>query len=280
MLRLLSALLLLLAVAGCLPGNGSKPLVVSSIPVWKNVAKHIGGRDFRYHSVLRGGESPHGYELKPSDMRKLESASLVLVHGFGLDDWAVKGAEKGKVMNIGEILKAKYPEVERPGYHVWTNPLIMEDVYFEVARKLGALRPERRAYYLKRAKDCADTVEQLFSRVKECTKGAKAVVVYHPVWEPLFTALGLKVVKIAETPEERVTPRRIVEVVATAKELGAVLVVGETFSDRKTVRTVAEEIGGRVLIMNPLPDEDYPTALSEWGRSICSALKGGARGGI
>ena len=275
--RLTVCLLFLVFVVGCLSTGSSKQLVVSSIPVWKNVAEYIGGRDFKYHSILKGGESPHGYELKPSDVKKLKTASLVLIHGLNLDNWVVGSAPQDKVMNIGKLLQGKYPEVKEPGYHVWTNPVIMEDVHFEVARRLAVLRPERKTYYMKRARDCIDTINQLLQKIKVCTKETKAVVIYHPVWEPLFKSLGLKVIKIARTPEERITPRRIVKVVASARKLGATLVVGETFSDRKTVRTVADEIGGKVLILNPLPDEDYPSMLSEWGRKICSALGGEKR---
>jgi len=276
MKRLLSFLLVTTAlITGCFSDNDSKPLIASSLPVWKSVAEYIGGRDFRYYSVLKGGESPHGYEPKPSDIRKLSKANLVIIHGLGLDDWAVKNVRKEKVFNIGKLLSQKYPVVKEPGYHIWMNPVLMEDIYFEVANKLKSFYPKREIYYMKRAEDYAAMIEQLLDRIEDCLKGAKTktVIIYHPVWKPLLETFGISTIEIAKVPEEQVTPKKIREIVERAKAEGAKLVIGEPFSDKRVVRTIAEEIGGKVLILNPIPDKDYVISLSEWGGKICSALK-------
>ncbi len=275
MVRLLLLLISLVMVAGCLSNNGNKPLIVTTLPVWKSIAEYIGGRDFRYYSILKGGESPHGYEPKPSDIKKEEEASLIIIHGLGLDDWALKGVDRKKVLDLGELFARKYPVVKQPGYHLWMNPVLMEDVYFEVAERLIKFYPKRETYYKKRAEDYAAMIDQLIGRIDNCLKGAKtkAVVIYHPVWKPLLETFGIKVIEIARTPQEQVTPKRIKEVVEEAKKAGAKVVIGESFSDRKIPELVAKEIGGRVLILNPLPDKDYVVALSGWGEKICSALK-------
>ncbi len=275
MARLLLLLISIVMVAGCLSNNGNKPLIVTTLPVWKSVAEYIGGRDFRYYSILKGGESPHGYEPKPSDIKKEEEASLIIVHGLGLDDWALKGIDRKKVLDLGELFARKYPVVKQPGYHLWMNPVLMEDVYFEVAKRLIKFYPKRETYYKKRAEDYAAMIDQLIGRIDNCLKGAKtkAVVIYHPVWKPLLETFGIKVIEIAKTPQEQVTPTRIKEVVEEARKAGAKVVIGELFSDRKIPQLVAKEIGGRVLILNPLPDKDYVVALSGWGEKICTALK-------
>ena len=275
MTRLLLLLLSLVLIAGCLSSGSKKPLIVTTLPVWKSVAEYIGGRDFSYYSLLKGGESPHAYEPKPSDVKKEKEASLIIVHGLGLDDWALKGVDRKKVLDLGELFARKYPVVKQPGYHLWMNPVLMEDVYFEVAERLVKFYPKRETYYKKRAEDYAAMIDQLIGRIDNCLKGAKtkAVVIYHPVWKPLLETFGIKVIEIARTPQEQVTPKRIKEVVEEAKKAGAKVVIGESFSDRKIPQLVAKEIGGKVLILNPLPDRDYVVALSGWGEKICSALK-------
>ncbi len=275
MTRLLFLLLPLVLLVGCLSSSGKKPLIVTTLPVWKNVAEYIGGRDFNYYSLLRGGESPHTYEPKPSDIKREKEASLIIIHGLGLDDWALKGVDRKKVLDLGELFARKYPVVKQPGYHLWMNPVLMEDVYFEVAERLVKFYPKRETYYKKRAEDYAAMIDQLIGRIDNCLKGAKTktVVIYHPVWKSLLETFGIKVIEIARTPQEQVTPKRIKKVVEEAKKAGAKVVIGESFSDRKIPELVAKEIGGRVLILNPLPDKDYVVALSGWGEKICSALK-------
>ena len=275
MLRLIALFFSFLFIAGCLSENGNKPLIVTSLPVWKSVAEYIGGRDFRYYSILKGGESPHTYEPKPSDVKKEKEASLIIIHGLGLDNWALKGADRKKVLNLGELFAKKYPVVKQPGYHLWMNPVLMEDVYFEVAERLTRFYPKRETYYKKRAEDYAAMIDQMINRIDSCLKGAKtkAVVVYHPVWKPLLETFGIKVIEVARTPEEQVTPERIKEVIEEARKAGAKVVIGETFSDQKVPKLIAKEIGGRVLILNPLPGDNYVIALSNWGEKICSAMK-------
>ena len=267
--------LLIVIVSSCLSNDKNKPLIVSSIPIWKNVAEYIGGRDFRYYSILKGGESPHGYEPKPSDVQKTKEANLVIVHGLGLDDWAIRNVDEKNVLNIGELFSSKYSQVKKPGYHVWANPVLMEDVYFEVAKRLIEFYPKRETYYTKRAEDYAAMIDQLLGRIDNCLKEAKSkvVVIYHPVWKPLLETFGIKVIEIARTPEEQVTPERLRQVIEEAKKENAKVVIGEIFTSRKVLQTVAEAIGGEVLILNPIPDKDYVITLSEWGEKICSALK-------
>ena len=269
-------LLLFFLIGGCNLG-GDKPLVVSSIPVWKHVAEYIGGRDFRYYSVLKGGESPHGYEMKPSDMVKLKEAKLVIIHGMGLDDWILKGIDdRKKVFNIGELMAKKYPAVRKPGYHIWTNPAMMEEVYFEVARKLSEFYPSKEKYYEKRADDYAAMIQQLIQRTDKCLKEVKnrKVIAYHPVWEPFFETIGVKCVGyITDNPEKEPGPDRIRKLIEKAKAEGVKLVVTENGEGELLARKVASEIGARVLVLNPLPDEDYVVALSGWCNKICKALK-------
>lgn len=275
MVRLFFLLLFIISFAGCFSGGGKKPLIVASLPVWKSVAEYLGGGDFEYYSILKGGESPHTYEPKPSDVRKEKEASLVIVHGLGLDDWALKGVDKSKVLNLGELFSQKYPVVKQPGYHLWMNPVLMEDVYFEVAERLTKFYPKRETYYRKRAEDYAAMIDQMIGRIDACLKGAKsrAVVIYHPVWKPLLETFGIKVIEVARTPEEQVTPERIKEVIEEAKKENAKLVISEIFADRKVPQLVAKEIGGKVLVLNPIPEDNYVIALSNWGEKICGALK-------
>ncbi len=260
----------------CLANNKGKPLIVTSIPVWKSVAEYIGGRDFRYYSFLKGGESPHGYEPKPSQVKELQEASLIIVHGLGLDDWIIKNANKKNILNIGELFEEKYPQVKSPGYHIWMNPVLMEDVYFEVSKRLAEFYPKKETYYTKRAEDYAAMINQLLERIDNCLKNRQGgtVAIYHPVWKPLLETFGFKVMEIARTPEEKITPERLKQLIEEAKKKQVKLVIGETFADRKIPQLIAKEVGAKLLIMNPLPQKDYVVALSEWGEKICNAVRG------
>ncbi len=257
--------------------SGNKPLVVSSIPVWKHVAEYLGGRDFAYYSILKGGESPHGYEIKPSDVVKLKKAKIIVVHGLGLDDWVLNGVgDKSKVFNVGELMAKKYPVVEKQGYHIWANPVMMEDVYFEIARELSKFYPSKEKYYEKRADDYAAMIEQLLQKVNTCLKGVKnrKVIAYHPIWEPLFETIGVKAVGyMTDNPEKEPGPDRIRKLIEKARDENVKVVVSEFGEGEAIARKIASEIGAKIVFLNPTPDEDYVVVLSQWCNKICEVLK-------
>ncbi len=271
---------LFLAVAilfSCKNKQTNKPLIVSSLPVWSKVAEYIGGRDFRYYSILKGGESPHGYEPKPSDIAKLKEASLVIIHGLGMDNWAIKGAPKEKVFNLGEILSAKYSFLkEKKNYHIWANPSLMQDVYFEIARKLSSFYPKRTKYYEKRADDYAAMIDQIVDRISRCISEVenKKVIAFHEVWEPFFETIGVKCVAyFVSNPEEEVTPKRLKELIDLGRKEHVKLVIGESVSPISFPKKLSEELNVKLLILDPIPDEDYVKAISQWGRKLCESLK-------
>ncbi|WP_456395829.1 metal ABC transporter substrate-binding protein [Desulfurobacterium sp.] len=275
-LLFLIAILSGMIIYGCNIEAG-KPLIVSSLPVWKNVAEYLGGRDFTYYSILKGGESPHGYEMKPSDIAELKKAKLIIIHGLGMDNWILKGVEdRKKIFNIGKLLSKKYPFIKKPGYHIWTNPVLMEDVYFETANRLSQFYPRKKTYYEKRADDYAAMIEQLLSRVNNCMSALKnkKVIAFHPVWEPLFKTIGVKCIGyIVDNPEEEPKPERIKELINKGKKEGVKVVIAEKGEPETLAKEIASEIGAKVIVLNPIPDEDYVVALSNWCNKICNALK-------
>ncbi|WP_456484870.1 metal ABC transporter substrate-binding protein [Desulfurobacterium sp.] len=275
-LLLIVALLTGLAVYGC-NIESNKPLIVSSLPIWKNVAEYLGGRDFKYYSILKGGESPHGYEMKPSDIAKLKKAKLIVIHGLGLDNWILKGIDnREKVFNIGKLLSKKYPFIKKAGYHIWTNPILMEGVYFEMANKLSKFYPGKKTYYEKRADDYSAMIQQLISRVNECTAKLKnrKVIAFHPVWEPLFETINIKCIGyIVNNPEEEPKPEIIKELIKKGKKENVKIVIAEKGEPQTLVNEIASEIGAKVIVLNPIPDKDYVIALSNWCNKICTALK-------
>jgi len=275
--KLLSLLILIPILFSCNLKGKSKPLIVSSLPVWTGVAEYIGGRDFRYYTVLKGGESPHGYEVKPSDVKMVKDAALIIVHGLGMDRWAVRGANPKKVLDIGELLSRKYSFLKSSkGYHIWANPLMMEDVYFEIARKLSEFYPQREKYYEKRADDYAAMISQLIERISSCTSNLKnrKVIAFHPVWEPLFKTIGIEPVAfMVENPSEEITPKRLKELIDIGRREKVRLVVGESIAPVSVPRKLSEELGAKLLILDPIPEGDYVKALSTWGRKLCESLK-------
>src|SRR4051794_22738922 len=85
----------LLLVAGCLLAAGcsrsgesdGRPRVVATTTQAGDLVGAVGGNAIAVHPLLRANADPHEYEPRPSDVRALSGAALVVRSGGDVDDW-------------------------------------------------------------------------------------------------------------------------------------------------------------------------------------------------
>ncbi len=87
------------------------PKVVASFPPVASIAMAVAGPDAVVLPVM-AGQSPHGGEPKPSELRLLRRADLFVINGLGLDDrlaakFAATSARPIRVVNLGESVAVK-----------------------------------------------------------------------------------------------------------------------------------------------------------------------------
>ena len=65
-----------------------QPHYVTTIQPFRMIVEELTGDDANVDCILPPGSSPHTYELRPSDVRKIERATALIMGGKNLDDWA------------------------------------------------------------------------------------------------------------------------------------------------------------------------------------------------
>src|SRR5437667_10652 len=68
-------------------GHAASVKVVATLPILKEFAEQVGREHVEVHSLITGLESEHSYSPKPSDLRSLGEAQLLLEVGLGLEVW-------------------------------------------------------------------------------------------------------------------------------------------------------------------------------------------------
>jgi zinc/manganese transport system substrate-binding protein len=68
----------------------AKPLVVSSNTILADFVRVVGSDDVESACLLTRGGDPHTFEPKPSDMRTLGRADLLVANGLGFEPWLQK----------------------------------------------------------------------------------------------------------------------------------------------------------------------------------------------
>src|SRR5437879_13745604 len=97
-------------------GHAASVKVVASLPMLKEFAEQVGREHVEVQSLITGLESEHSYSPKPSDLRSLGQAHLLLEVGLGLEVWVsglVKNAAHAHLRDIttyqGERLIPLHP---------------------------------------------------------------------------------------------------------------------------------------------------------------------------
>ena len=81
-------LMALVFVAGCsesdAQGDDDRPTVVATTTMIEDLARVIGGEEVNVIGLMKTGEDPHLYDVKPKDATRIKDADLVLMNGLHL----------------------------------------------------------------------------------------------------------------------------------------------------------------------------------------------------
>ncbi len=284
--------------------NGQAALeVVATTPDFGAIASAIGGDKVHVVSLARGTEDPHFVDAKPSFIRTLNKADILIDGGAELEiGWLpplVNGARNRKILHGGEgrvngsegvpLLEVPTGAVNRADgdVHPSGNPHYLLDPNngIVVARRLAAhfskSDPANAATY---QKNLASFEADLSAKMKEWAKllepyqGVK-VITYHKSFDYFTRHFGLVVAgQIEPKPGIEPSPAHISALIPKMKEAGVRLEIVEPNRPRKTAEYIAKNLGVKVVYLPILVggnDEatDYIKLLDYNVRSVVQGLK-------
>jgi zinc/manganese transport system substrate-binding protein len=80
------------------------PLVVTANTILDDLVHQVGGDQVRTHCLVQPGDDPHAFEPRPSDVKRLVAAAILVVNGLNLEPSVLKLAQNCGFR--GEILVA------------------------------------------------------------------------------------------------------------------------------------------------------------------------------
>lgn len=128
------------ALAGCGSGGSSagddRPVAVATAPQIDGLLRELAGKGVRVETVVPATADVHELELRPSQVRALREADLVLRPGRGNDAWAQEalGQLSGKQVDVSTGL----PGTQR---HWWMDPSLAGRAATQLAGALDELDP-------------------------------------------------------------------------------------------------------------------------------------------
>jgi len=268
--RLLSWLLLAPAVAS------AQVRVVTTTEDLASLTREVGGDKVNVVALAKGYQDPHFVDPKPSFILSVSRADLLIAVGRDLEiGWLpplltsgrnakIQPGNKGyldasqnvRILEIptGQITRAMGDVHALGNPHYWLEPGNGRRVAQAIRDTLSTLSPNDKAYFAQRYADFDQRLaaaEKRWDATMAPYKSTK-LVTYHRSWPNFMERFGLEVMGYVEPkPGIPLSPSHTLELIEDMKRQGAKLIVVEPYFDLKTPQAIANQVGGKVLVLAP-----------------------------
>jgi zinc/manganese transport system substrate-binding protein len=271
--KLLLAFLLALPMAASAQG---KLNVVSTTEDLGSLAREIGGDKVSVTALAKGYQDPHFVDPKPSFILAVSRADVLIVVGRELEiGWLpplltssrnakiqagangyLDASQNVKILEIptGQITRAMGDVHPFGNPHYWLEPGNGRRIAQAIRDKFSQLSPGNAASFTQRYNDFdmrLAAAEKRWDATMAPYKGTK-LVTFHRSWPNFMERWGLEVIGYVEPkPGIPPSPQHTLEVIDGMKREGAKLIVVEPYFDLKTPQSIANQVGGKVLVLAP-----------------------------
>ena len=288
---------LLLALAA-LPARAADRLkVVATTADLAAIAAAVGGDAAEVSAVARATEDPHFVDAKPSFIRLLNQADVLIEGGAAL--------EAGWLPPLLDSARNSRIAVGAPGRIVASEGVQLKDVPSQLDRSLGDVHPYGNPHYLldpangrlvaaavARGLCAADAARcetytanaarltaALDAKLPEWEKAlaparGQKIVSYHKDFDYLAARFGLEVVGYLEPkPGIPPSPTHLAELVPRMQAAKVRAILVEPYRERQTPDFVAGKTGAQVVVLPIMPDgRDYIAFIDQDVRALAKAL--------
>ena len=270
---------LLLAFVLAMPAIASaqgKLNVVTTTEDLGALAREIGGDKVSVTALAKGYQDPHFVDPKPSFILAVSRADVLIVVGRELEiGWLpplLTSSRNGKIqqgangyldasLNVkileiptGQITRAMGDVHPLGNPHYWLEPGNGRRIAQAIRDKFSQVSAANASYFAQRYTDFDARLaagEKRWDATLAPYKGTK-LVTFHRSWPNFMERWGLDVIGYVEPkPGIPPTPQHTLEVIDEMKRQGAKLIIVEPYFDLKTPQSIANQVGGKVMVLAP-----------------------------
>jgi zinc/manganese transport system substrate-binding protein len=272
-MKKINFLLVLLLCISAVPSHAALQVVTTTQDL-AAIAAAVGGEQVKVQSLTKGTRDPHFASAKPSMIRKVFHADLLLVIGADMEiGWLpplLQSARNAQVRpgklgyldlssvipllgKLGGPVSRAMGDVHAGGNpHYWLHPRNGVRIAQAIADRLSELDPQHKADYQQRLQTFMRTMDSKLPvwRSDLAQLNGKAVIAYHRSFIYLADAFGFNIVDEVE-PRPGIAPSAA-SLAALIKHINTEqirLLIMEPYYERRSARYLNEQTGLRVAVL-------------------------------
>jgi len=247
--------------------------VAVSYPFIASLTKDIGGDHVDITTLAKGNWDPHFVVARPSLIRQVARADLLIINGAGLEiGWMpplirqshnrhIQPASKGfldlsqfvELINKPEAVSRANGDIHPDGNpHYSTDPYVMPALAKAIASRLALIDPDNAASYRNNANAFKERWQGNLERweKKMATVKGKKIIQYHELFNYFLKRYSLiSVGNIEPLPGINPSSRHTLELIKRIKAEGVTLILQDVYHSPKTAKYIANKTGVKEILM-------------------------------
>jgi|RhiMetdeSRZDD1v2_1073273.scaffolds.fasta_scaffold349615_2 ABC-type Zn uptake system ZnuABC Zn-binding protein ZnuA len=267
------ALLLAVSCAASCGGDGGaessdgKIKVVTSLPLFADFVRNIGGDRVEVTSILPLGADPHTFEPSPRDVEPITKADIAFANGLDLEPALIGVLEANlsggaKLVKLGEQVKAAPPysdfdpAIADTDPHLWMDYRLGTKYGNIIMTELNFLDVPGAASYKENYERYLEEIMQLGTYFREKTTPIapekRKLVTAHEAFDWFARSIGFEAVgAVAESPGKEPSPNEVAELTASIEEqkIPAVFSEPQAGEENRILKQAAKDAGVQVCTL-------------------------------
>ena len=275
--------------------ENSKLQIVTSANFLYEFSQNIGKEMVDVTLLVPMGADPHDWEPTIRDTERLQKADMIIVNGIGYEHWLnslelsdIAGILVDTSNGISTLDSANHDEEKHDDHakedghddednhnhgvldpHIWLNPVFAQLQVKNIANALSNSDPTNKNYYQSNAAIYNQKLNLLDTKIRTELSGCKTdFITFHDAFSYFSEEYGLTQHTIISSNDSHgeVTPKTLENIISLARDLDIKVIFAEESTSTKTSQVIADEIGGKVLVLSPLEivsDETYVEKMTQ-----------------
>jgi zinc transport system substrate-binding protein len=235
--------------------TGDTLKVIASITTVGDFVRQIGGNKVDVTIMVPPGYEPHTYEPTTSQMVKVSNAAAYVKVGSGIE---FETAWMDDILSLNPDMTvidcAPGIDIVNNDPHIWNSPVNAQQMALNIYHGLIEIDAANADYYLANYESYIEELEELHNYITGLFEGYqnRNYLIYHPAFGYFASEYNLIQLSVEEEGKET-TAQKIQECIDAAIANDLNYVFASPYETSAYAQTIADEIGGSVLYLDPLP---------------------------